>query len=215
MKDEKYKEFSSKIISNIDKNSIIGVRTPNIRNYCKKIYSTPLRNEFIRSLPHQYQEENLLHGFLIGMNNNLDSTLEELNIFLPYVNNWAVCDTISPKVFKKDLNKVYINIKRWIKSKHTYTVRFAIVTLLQFYLDNSFKKEYNELVASIKSNDYYINIAIAWYFSFALIKQYDSTVKLIESKSLDKWIQNKTIQKSIESYRISSDKKAYLRTLKM
>lgn len=214
LKDEKYALFSSKLIPNVNSNLILGIRIPILRNYSKKVTEEERKN-FIKELPHKYQEENLLHAFLISNNKDLEQTINELDIFLPYVNNWVVSDTISPKVFKKDLNKVYEHIKVWIKSKDVYTVRFAIVTLLQFYLDESFKDEYNALVSKVKSNEYYINMSIAWYFSFALIKQYDKTIKTFESKKLDKWLHNKSIQKAIESYRISDERKKYLKSLKI
>ena len=214
LKDEKYALFSSKLIPNVNSNLILGIRIPILRNYSKKVTEEERKN-FIKELPHKYQEENLLHAFLISNNKDLEQTINELDIFLPYVNNWVVSDTISPKVFKKDLNKVYEHIKVWIKSKDVYTVRFAIVTLLQFYLDESFKEKYNSLVSKVKSNEYYINMSIAWYFSFALIKQYDKTIKTFESKKLDKWLHNKSIQKAIESYRISDERKKYLKSLKI
>lgn len=212
-KDDKFKEFTSRLIPNISKDYIIGVKVPQIRQISKEIYND--KTKFINELPHKYLEENILHSSLISLNKDLDDTLDNLEDFLPYVDNWIVCDTISPKVFKKDLGKVYKYIKKWIKSKDTYTVRFGIVSLLQFYLDGEFKNEYNILISKIKSDEYYINMAIAWYYSFALIKQYDTTIKLFESKTLDKWIHNKSIQKAIESYRIDDDRKKYLKSLKI
>jgi 3-methyladenine DNA glycosylase AlkD len=212
-KDESYRIFSIKSIPNINSNKIIGVRIPILRNISKKYYS--YRKKFMNNLPHKYQEENLIHSFFISQNTNLDEVLTELDTFLPYIDNWAVSDTISPKVFKKDLNKVYKYIKKWIKSKYVYEKRFAICSLLQFYLDSDFDLKYNNLVLSVKSNEYYINMAIAWYFSFALIKQYDKTISIFENKLLDKWVHNKSIQKAIESYRISDEKKKYLKSLKI
>jgi 3-methyladenine DNA glycosylase AlkD len=212
-KDKSYRIFSIKSIPNINSNKIIGVRIPILRNISKKYYS--YRKKFMNNLPHKYQEENLIHSFFISQNTNLDEVLTELDTFLPYIDNWAVSDTISPKVFKKDLNKVYKYIKKWIKSKYVYEKRFAICSLLQFYLDSDFDLKYNNLVLSVKSNEYYINMAIAWYFSFALIKQYDKTISIFENKLLDKWVHNKSIQKAIESYRISDEKKKYLKSLKI
>lgn len=212
-KDESYRIFSIKSIPNINSNKIIGVRIPILRNISKKYYS--YRKKFMNNLPHKYQEENLIHSFFISQNTNLDEVLTELDTFLPYIDNWAVSDTISPKVFKKDLNKVYKYIKKWIKSKYVYEKRFAICSLLQFYLDSDFDLKYNNLVLSVKNNEYYINMAIAWYFSFALIKQYDKTISIFENKLLDKWVHNKSIQKAIESYRISDEKKKYLKSLKI
>ncbi len=213
LKDDIFKDFTSKLVPTIDKDSIIGVKVPQIRQIAKEIFND--RIDFMNNLPHKYLEENILHSSLISLNKDLDETLNELEMFLPCIDNWIVSDTLSPKVFRKDLGKVYKHIKKWIKSKKTYTVRFAIVSMLQFYLDDSFKEEYNALISKIKSDEYYINMAIAWYYSFALIKQYDTTIKLFESKTLDKWIHNKSIQKAIESYRIDDDRKKYLKSLKI
>lgn len=215
--DLKYKEFTSKSIPNIDTDSIIGIRIPILRNIAKEINNSELRNAFIKNLPHKYHEENLIHGFLISLNKDIDSTLNELNEFLPYMNNWAVTDTISPKIFKKNLDYVYDYLEKWIKSDDEYTIRFGVVTLLQFYLnDSKYIKRSNRLVLGIKKDTYYINMAISWYFSFALIKQYDETIKIFENKKIkNNWIHNKSIQKAIESYRISKDKKKYLKSLKI
>ena len=169
----------------------------------------------MNELPHKYLEENLLHGILISMNNNLDDVLNQLNNFLPYVNNWEVCDVIKPKVFKTDLKKVYEFLKIWIKSDENYKIRFAVVTLLNFYLDEEFNNGINNLVLNIKNDDYYVQMAISWYFSFALIKHWDETIHIFENKKLNKFIHNKSIQKAIESYRISNDKKKYLKQLKI
>ena len=214
LKDDKYADFLSSLIPNIERKTIIGVRSPQARKVVKDICSEE-RELFMKELPHTYLEENTLHSFFISQINDLDKALLEIEKFLPYVDNWAASDSISPKVFTKDLDKVYKYIKKWLKSKHTYTVRFGICSLLQFYLNDSFKIEYNELVSRVKSNEYYINMAIAWYFSYALIKQYDKTIGLFESKALDKWVHNKSIQKAVESYRISDEKKKYLKSLRI
>lgn len=214
--DLKYKDFTSKGIPGID--NMIGVRLPIINKYAKEINKNPeLRNRFMNSLPHKYHEENLLHGFLISLNKDVDSAIEELEKFLPYINNWAVSDTIIPKVFKKHLDYVYSYIEKWIKSDKEYTIRFAVVSLLKFYLDDSkYINKNNKLVNTIKYDSYYVNMAIAWYYSFALVKQYDSTIEVFEKKKIkNKWIHNKAIQKSIESYRIDNGKKEYLKSLKI
>ncbi len=215
--DLKYRDFTSRSIPNINKDSFIGVVLPILRNIAKEINNSECREPFMNELPHKYQEENLIHGFLISMNKDLNNTLEELDKFLPYVDNWAVCDTIIPKVFKKNLDIVFDKIVEYINSDYEYTIRFGVVSLLRYYLnDSKYIKNANKLVLSIKKDTYYINMAISWYFSFALIKQYDETIKIFENKKIkNKWIHNKSIQKAIESYRISNEKKEYLRTLKI
>ena len=215
--DLKYKDFTSRSIPNVDKNTIIGVRLPILKDIAKELNKSDDRNTFIDSLPHKYHEENIIHGFLISFNKNIDSVLKELKDFLPYMNNWAVTDTINPKIFKKNLDIVYSFIEDCIKSDLEYTIRFGVVMLLKFYLDDKrFINRNNKLVLSIKKDTYYINMAISWYFSFALIKQYDETIKIFENKKIkSNWIHNKSIQKAIESYRISNDKKEYLKSLKI
>ena len=211
-----YRDFNSKLIPNIDKNKIIGVRIPVLRKIAKNIKNFDYVDDFLDELPHKYQEENILHGFLLSLRyTNIDELLDKLDHFLVYVDNWTVTDVISPKLFKKYPDKVYEYIRNWIKSDYEYVVRFGVVSLLQFYLDDNFKLEILELVKSIKSNYFYVKMAIAWFYSFALIKQYNDTIKLFENKELDKWIHNKSIQKAIESYRISDSEKEYLRSLKI
>lgn len=215
LQDLKYKDFEFKLIPNVEKKLLIGIKTPVLRNFSKTISYDDAIN-FLKTLPHKYQEENILHGILMNLYiKDIDTYLEYLNKFLPYINNWAVSDVLSPKIFKKDLEKVHKYLVALLKSKDTYTLRFGIVSLLQFFLDDKFNIKDLEKIASIKSNEYYVKMAIAWYYSFALIKQYDSTVILFENKVLDKWIHNKSIQKAIESYRISDDRKNYLRSLKI
>lgn len=215
--DLKYKEFTSKSIPNIDKNSIIGVKLPILRDIAKELNKNEYRNTFINELPHKYHEENLIHGMLISLNKDINSLLKELKDFLPYMNNWIVTDTLSPKIFKKYLDYVYDYVIRWINSDNEYIIRFGVVILLQFYLnDKKYIKRNNKLVLSIKKDTYYVNMAISWYFSFALIKEYNETIKIFENKKIkNNWIHNKSIQKAIESYRISNDKKDYLRSLKI
>lgn len=212
--DSDYKKFNAKLIPNVNIENIIGVKIPIIRRIAKEIYNSEECVNFLNDLPHKYLEENILHSCLISLNNDYDLVINELDEFLPYIDNWSVCDTLKPKVLINNKEKTYIKIKEWIKSKDTYMVRFAITILLNYYLDEDFKDEYNDLVMSIKTDEYYINMAIAWYFSFALIKQYNRTIKIIESKKLSKFIQNKSIQKAIESKRINDEIKEYLRSLK-
>jgi len=214
--DIKYRDFNSKLIPNIDKDKIIGVRMPIIRKIAKDIYLNDYIDEFLCELPHKYHEENILHGIILTLKyKNIDILLDKLDIFLPYVDNWAITDVISPKIFKKYPELVYNKIKIWLDSKDEYVVRFGVVTLLQFYLGDNFRLEELELVKNIDSNYFYVNMAIAWFYSFALIKQYDSTIKYFEDRVLCKWIHNKSIQKAIDSYRISDDRKNYLRILKI
>lgn len=215
LQDLKYRDFTAKSIPNIDKDKIIGVRLPEIRKLAKEIKNDEYINSFLLELPHKYQEENLLHGIILSTYKDIDLLLNELDKFLKYADNWAVTDIISPKIFKKYPDKAYKYIKKWIKSNGEYKIRFGVVSLLQFYLDDNFKKEHLDLIRSIKKDTYYINMAIAWYYSFALIKQYDKVINIFENKELNKWIHNKSIQKAIESYRISDDRKEYLKSLKM
>ncbi len=210
-----FRDFNAKLIPNVAKERIIGVRTPILRKLARELITNGQWEAFFQELPHYYQEENCLHGFILGTRKaDYEQVIEDVERFLPYVDNWAVCDTISPKIFRKHLEDVYERICRWVRSDCEYTVRFAVVTLLQFFLDEEFQPEMLELVASLHRKEYYINMAIAWYFSFALIKQYETALPLLESGRLDPWIQNKSIQKAVESYRISQERKAYLKTLK-
>lgn len=215
-RDLEYRDFNSKLIPNIDKDKIIGVRMPVIRKIAKDIVNNNYIDEFLMELPHKYHEENILHGLLLTIKyKDIDILLDKLDKFLIYVDNWAITDIISPKIFKKYPDKVYDRIKIWLNSSDEYVIRFGVVSLLQFYLDDNFRKEELELVRNIKSNCFYVKMAIAWFYSFVLIKKYDDMIIYFENKCLDKWIHNKSIQKAIESYRISEDKKKYLRSLKM
>lgn len=217
LKDEDYRAFHAKLIPNIPIEKIIGVRTPVLRKYAKEVAKLPEAEAFLRELPHTYYEENNLHGALLSLlyPKDIDRFLEELERFLPYVDNWATCDMLSPKIFKKHLPYVYEKVKIWLQSELVYTVRFGIVTLLGFYLDEAFRPERLQLVADVKSDEYYVKMAVAWYFSIALVKQYDATIPYIQNKVLEPWTHNKSIQKAIESRRISPDVKVYLRTLKI
>lgn len=216
LQDKEYLAFHTKLIPNIEQERIIGVRTPALRKYAKEVSKRPQAEDFLRELPHQYYEENNLHGFLLPLlYKNTEELLEQLEIFLPYVDNWATCDMMVPKSFKKNLPLVYESVKKWLKSRHTYEVRFGIVTLLGHFLDDGFKEEMLRLVAEIRSEEYYIKMAAAWYFSIALVKQYDAAIPYFRTPQLDPWIHNKAIQKAIESYRISQDTKDYLRSLKI
>lgn len=216
LKDEQYRQFHSKLMPEIDPETIIGVRTPILRKYAKELVKREDAETFLNTLPHQFYEENNLHGELLKLKyKDLDTFLEKLEVFLPYIDNWGTCDMLSPKIFKKNPSLVYEKVKEWIRSNDTYTVRFAVVTLLGFYLDDLFQEEMLCLVAEIRSEEYYIKMAVAWYFSIALVKQYEATIPYFTNIALDKWTHNKAIQKAIESRRVTDEKKAYLRTLKI
>ena len=214
LKDDKYKEFQEKLVPNIPKECIIGVRTPDLRNMAKEIYKSKTYESFLNDLPHKYYEENLVHIFIISMIKDFDKCVIELEKFLPYMDCWPVTDQATPKVFKKNHEKLQPYVKKWIKSEHVYTSRFGIRMLMNEYLDKDFKDEYLELVASIKSDDYYLKMMIAWYFATALAKRYDESIPFFENKKLDPWIHKKAIQKAIESFRVSDSHKEYLKKLK-
>ena len=213
MQDEKYRDFQSTLIPGSDLEKVIGIRTPLLRKYAKNL---PLEDAkaFLLELPHEYFDENQLHAFIVSEIKDIDACIKEVNTFLPYVDNWATCDQMSPVIFKKHKDKLLVEVKRWIASSETYTVRFGIKMLMQHFLDEDFNLEYPEMVAKIQSEEYYVKMMIAWYFATALAKQYDSVIPFIEEGRLEKWTHNKAIQKSIESYRITTEQKNYLRTLK-
>lgn len=215
LQDLGYRDFHAKLMPTVDPERIIGVRTPELRKFAGEFAKTPGAAEFLKALPHRYYEEDNLHGCLIAGMKDYGACVEKLDEFLPFVDNWATCDMISPKVFKKHLPELYGKIKEWISSEHTYTVRFGIGMLMGFYLDDVFSPEYPELVSGLRSEEYYINMMIAWYFATALAKQYDRILPYIEKKRLDKWSHNKAIQKAVESRRITEEQKAYLKTLKI
>lgn len=217
LKDENYRRFHAKLIPDIPIDNIIGVRTPVLRKYAKEVAKLPEANIFLESLPHSYYEENNLHGALLSLlyPKDIIAFMEQLERFLPYVDNWATCDMLSPKIFKKHLPYVYERVQKWLQSDAVYTIRFGIVTLLGFYLDNAFEPEMLQLVANVRSEEYYVNMVVAWYFSMALVKQYDATLPYIQNRVLEPWTHNKSIQKAIESRRIPQETKAYLRGLKI
>ena len=215
MQDLKYRDFHAALMPNIDKNRIIGVRTPQLRKFAKEYGKTENAKTFLTVLPHQYYEENNLHGLLIEQIKEYDSALDELERFLPYIDNWATCDMLAMKVVKKHLDLFIKKIYQWLESKHTYTIRFAIGMLMRYYLEDTFKIGYARKVAEIRSEEYYVNMMRAWYFATALAKQYEQVIPFLEERQLDVWTHNKTIQKSVESYRISPKQKEYLITLKI
>lgn len=215
MQDKKYREFQIKIISNVVSDNVIGVRTPELRKYAKQMIKEKDYLSFLNELPHKYFDENQLHGFIISELKDYDECILYLNKFLPYIDNWATCDQTSPKIFKKNHDKLLKQIKVWIKSDKTYTIRFGIGMLMQHYLDDDFKTDFLKMVCDVSSKEYYVNMMRTWYFATALAKQYEFTIKYIEERKLDIWTHNKTIQKAIESYRITKEQKDYLRSLKI
>ena len=213
--DKQYKAFQAPLIPNVDEKTFIGVRTPELKKIAKEIGNTSLGKELIETLSHQYFEEYQLHAFIISNIKDYSSCLNEVNRFLPYINNWATCDQLCPKAFNKHKDELIKEIKKWLRNDHIYTRRFAVKMLMSLYLDNDFKEEYLELVSEVKSDEYYLNMMVAWYFATALAKQYNSTIKYLEDKKLSPWVHNKTIQKALESYRINEEQKSYLRSLKL
>lgn len=215
MQDIAYRDFNSKLIPTLDKSLFIGVRTPELRKYAKQLAKREDIEEFLHSLPHKYFDENQLHAFIVSEIKDFKSCVDKVNEFLPYIDNWATCDQLSPKVFKKHHKELIAYIKEWLESDRVYTVRFGIGMLMEHFLDEDFDIIYPEMVSKIRSDEYYVNMMIAWYFATALAKQYESILPFIEKRSLDIWTHNKAIQKAVESLRISDEKKEYLKSLKI
>lgn len=214
VKDEGYRDFQAKLVPNISPDSIIGVRTPDMRAVAKEVFSSKERDEFLNDLPHKYYEENLVHFFVISLIKDFDECIEATERFLPYVDCWPVSDQATPKSFKKNHEKLLPYIKKWIADEHVYTARFGIRMLMNEFLGDDFKEEYLEIVSSKKGDDYYLKMMVAWYFATALAKKYEESVKYIEERKLDEWVHRKAIQKAIESFRVSEEHKEYLRSLR-
>ena len=214
LQDLKYRDFHSKLMPTVDKELIIGVRTPDLRKLAKEISKTDYAKKFLEILPHKYYEENNLHAFLIEEIKDYGVCIAELNRFLPFVDNWATCDSMRPKCFRENREELITYIEKWLLSEHTYTVRFAIQLLMLYYLDEEHIESSLERVSKVKSDEYYVNMMIAWFFATALAKDFDKTVKYLEKRCLSPWIHNKTIGKACESYRITDEQKKYLKTLK-
>ena len=212
LQDLKYRDMQIKIIPTVEPESVIGVRTPELKSIAKDILKDGNYKGFLEELPHRYFEENQLHAFIIK---DLNECMEDLETFLPYVDNWATCDQMSPKIFRKHKDVLFSHIKEWVNSEKTYTVRFGVGMLMEHFLDDDFDPLYPELVAKLRSEEYYVNMMIAWYFATALAKQYESILPFIEEKRLDDWTHNKAIQKSLESRRITEEQKLYLKSLKL
>ena len=215
LQDKDYARMQAKIIPTLTADRIIGVRTPELRSLAKKLYKDRDVDAFLSCVPHQYFDEDQLHTFVISLEKDFGKCIAEVDAFLPFIDNWATCDQLSPKVFKKEPEKLLPYIQTWIKSDKTYTVRFAIGMLMQHFLDGDFDTKYADMVAEVRSEEYYINMMIAWYFATALAKQYELVLPYLEEKRLDVWVHNKAIQKSVESYSITDEQKVYLKTLKL
>ncbi len=215
LQDKKYAAFQLKLIPGMPNDSIIGIRTPQIRLFAKAFAKEPECKAFLQQLPHRYYDENILHAVLLSMLKDYDECIELTEKFVSYINNWAVCDILTPKVFAQNRNQLIAHITTWVQSAHTYTCRFGIKMLMDHYLDHDFDAHYLKLPASVCSNEYYVKMGIAWFYATALAKQWDATLPYIQNKLLPPWTHNKTIQKAIESYRITAEQKAYLRTLKV
>jgi len=222
LQDTEYKAFQAKVVPNIAPETIIGVRVPQIRAYAKELWKNNTCSDkenpvkaFLETLPHQYYEENLLHGFLLEFIRDFDEAARMEDLFIPYIDNWAVCDTTHPKIFKKHTEELLPWIRKWLDSRETYSIRYGINVLMSYYLDDYFKPEYLEMVSAVQSEEYYVNMMKAWFFATALAKQWDSAVEYIENRRMDSWSHNKTIQKAVESFRVSPEHKEYLKSMRI
>lgn len=211
---EEYRDFQSRLVPNVPKETILGVRTPDMRKIAKEIKGTAEAESFLIQLPHRYYEENLVHFFLIALIRDFDECAKAVESFLPYVDCWPVCDQSSPKVFAKNHQKLLPLIRKWISSEHVYTARFGIRMLMNEFLGEDFKSEYLEWVATVNGEDYYIKMMVAWYFATALAKKYDESIVYIEEHRLEPWTHKKAIQKAIESFRVSDAHKEYIKSLR-
>ncbi len=211
LQDLKYRDFHSKLMPETDKETVIGIRTPVLRKFAKEFAGTSEAEAFLRQLPHRYYEENNLHMMLITGIKDYEKCMEEIQRFLPCIDNWATCDYPAPKCFARHKDQVLEEAKRWISSGETYVIRYGIGMLMRLFLDEDFSSEYLEMAAAVQSQEYYVNMMIAWYFATALAKQWDATVPYIEQHKLPDWVHRKTIQKAVESYRITPEQKEYLK----
>lgn len=214
LQDTAYGDFQAKLTPGIPRELFIGVRVPEVRQLAKRLVKEPEAAEFLSDLPHKYYDENMLHGLLISEFKDYDACIAAVDNFLPYVDNWAVCDIMSPKVFKKNKDILLDKIREWSASEKTYTCRFGVEMLMSYFLDDNFKPEYLDIPASVHSEEYYVQMMVAWFFATALAKQWDAAILYIENGVLDTWVHNKTIQKARESFRITPKQKEYLKTLK-
>lgn len=215
LRDIEYRDFQVRLIPSVEPDQVIGVRTPSLRKYARQLAKRADAGIFLRDLPHRYFDENQLHAFMISGIKDYGKCLEEVNIFLPCVDNWATCDQLSPAVFKKHRQELIREIRNWIYSDRTYTVRFGLGMLMSHFLDEDFDPAFLDLAAEVRSEEYYIRMMIAWYFATALAKQYDAALPYIEDCRLEPWTHNRTIQKAVESFRVSPEQKDYLRSLRI
>ena len=213
--DIKYRDFQRTLLPTLPPETIIGVRTPQLRTMARELSRQPEGTAFLDLLPHRYYEENNLHAFLIERIRDYDRVIARLERFLPYVDNWATCDSMSPAIFKRHLPQLRDQCRRWLDSDHTYTVRYGIGMLMRHFLDDAFSPEYLEWVAGVHSSEYYVNMMVAWYFATALAKQYDAALPYLTEYHLARWTHNKAIQKALESYRITPEQKQFLRGWKV
>ena len=214
LQDQGYRTFHCALIPNVPAEKVIGIRTPALRSFAKELSGTPEAVSFLDALPHEYYEENNLHGFLLCLIRDYDSCVAEIDRFLPFVDNWATCDCMSPSCFSRNQSALEADIRRWIASGQTYTVRFGLRCLMNHFLDKRFQPEYLRLASSVRSEEYYVNMMTAWFFATALAKQYDAALPYLENLELDPWVHNKAIQKARESRRITAEQKEYLKSLK-
>ena len=215
LRDGEYGDFNAKLIPSIDRRRVIGVRTPELRAMAKRLHGTAQAEKFLRALPHEYFEENQLHAFLLEYERDYSALIAALDAFLPYVDNWATCDQMNPKSLGRNKEALLAKIREWLTSGRCYTVRYAIGQLMRWYLDADFKPEYADIVAAVRSEEYYVRMMAAWYFATALAKQYDAVLPYFTERKLDAWTHNRAIQKAVESYRVSDEHKTALRRLKV
>ena len=214
LRDGEYRDFQRKLIPTVEPEAFIGVRTPALRRFARELMRRGEADPFLDALPHRYFDENQLHAFILSEMKDYGRCLEEVDRFLPYIDNWATCDQLSPKVFARRRGELTAPIRAWIRSGQTYAVRFGIGMLMQHFLDEDFDPAYPEMVAELRSEEYYVNIMSTWLFAEALVKQWDDAVKYIETRRLDPWTHNMAIRKACESFRVPDERKEYLRTLR-
>lgn len=214
LRDEGYRDFNASLLPTVERSRILGVRVPALRALARELRGTPEAADFLRTLPHEYYEENALHAYLVAEEKDFSRALAETERFLPYIDNWAVCDGFSPRVFARHRAELLPHIERWLASDHAYTVRFGVKLLMEHFLDADFSPAYPAWVAAVRSEEYYVNMMLAWYFATALAKQYEPTLPYLTEQRLPRWVHNKTIQKAVESRRIAPAQKDFLRTLR-
>ncbi|MBO7503110.1 MAG: DNA alkylation repair protein [Clostridia bacterium] len=214
VRDPEYRDFQAKLVPNIPAETILGVRTPDMRRIAKEVFASGKAEEFLKDLPHRYYEENLIHFFVLAMIKDFDECVKGVEAFLPYVDCWPASDQATPKAFTKNHERLLPYIRKWVASDHVYTARFGIRMLMNEFLGEDFREEFPELVASKKGDDYYLKMMIAWYFATALAKRYDETVKYFEERRLEEWVHRKAIQKALESFRVTEEHKEYLKSLR-